>query len=83
MIDEAAITLRYTSLVPVLDERGRRRFTAAEALAAGHGGVSVLSQITGLARSPIARGLAELRDDPQPVGGRASACRRRAQTSHR
>jgi hypothetical protein len=70
MIDEAAITLRYTSLVPVLDERGRRRFAAAEALAAGHGGVSALSQITGLARSTIARGLVELRDGAQPERGR-------------
>jgi hypothetical protein len=41
VIDEAAIRLRFEALDPVLDERGRRRFAAAEALAAGRGGVTV------------------------------------------
>lgn len=66
MIDEAAIQLRYTALAPVLDERGRRRFAAAEALAAGRGGVTAVSRITGLARSTITRGLAELRGEAPP-----------------
>ena len=61
MLDEAAIRLRYAALDPVLDERGRRRFAAAEARSAGWGGVSALSRITGMARSTIGRGLAELR----------------------
>ena len=60
MIDEAAITLRYAALAPVLDERGRRRFAAAEARTAGRGGVLALTRITGLARSTIDRGLQEL-----------------------
>jgi len=60
VIDEAAITLRYAALAPVLDERGRRRFAAAEARTAGRGGVSTLTRITGLARSTIDRGLQEL-----------------------
>ena len=67
MIDEAAIRLRYQALDPLLDERSRRRFAAAEALSAGHGGVTVVSRITGLARSTIGRGMAELR------GGGAAA----------
>lgn len=45
----------------MLDERGRRRFAAAEALAAGRGGILVVSRITGVARSTIGRGLKELR----------------------
>jgi hypothetical protein len=60
VIDEAAITLRYAALAPVLDERGRRRFAAAEARTAGRGGVLALTRITGLARSTIDRGLREL-----------------------
>lgn len=44
----------------MLDERSRRRFAAAEASAAGRGGVAVVSRITGMARSTITRGLAEL-----------------------
>jgi hypothetical protein len=50
----------------VLDERGRRRFAAAEALAAGRGGVATVARITGIARSTIGRGLAELRGEAQP-----------------
>jgi hypothetical protein len=63
VLDEAAIELRYRALDPVLDERGRRRFAAAEASAAGRGGVAAVSRITGIARSTISRGLAELRGD--------------------
>ncbi|SDC97783.1 Rhodopirellula transposase DDE domain-containing protein [Sphingomonas sp. YR710] len=61
MIDAAAIKLRYEALSPVLDERGRRRFAAAEALAAGWGGIVAVSAATGIARSTIGYGLRELR----------------------
>ena len=67
MIDHAAIKLRYTALDPVLDERGRRRLAAAEALAAGRGGVTAVARITGHARSTIDRGLAELRGTAAPA----------------
>jgi len=67
VIDHAAIRLRYEALGPILDERGRRRFAAAEALAAGHGGVTAVARITGVARSTIDRGLAELRGDAAPA----------------
>jgi hypothetical protein len=70
MVDEAAIRLRYAALEPVLDERARRRFAAAEARAAGHGGVSAVARITGIARSTIGRGLAELRSAAAPLSGR-------------
>jgi transposase len=66
VIDDAAIKLRYAALGPVLDERGRRRFAAAEALAAGRGGVTAVARITGIARSTIDRGLAELRGEAEP-----------------
>jgi hypothetical protein len=60
VIDESAIRLRFEALAPVLDERGRRRFAAAEAEAAGRGGVSAVMRVTGIARSTIGRGLTEL-----------------------
>jgi len=83
MIDEKAIRLRYAALAAVLDERGRRRFASAEALAAGRGGVSAVSKITGIARSTIDRGLAELRDEGDAVSSsrrvrRAGGGRKRA-----
>ena len=55
-------------LSPKLDESGRRRFGAAEAIAAGRGGVSAVMRATGLARSTIGRGLAELRRKDMPEG---------------
>jgi hypothetical protein len=61
VIDIAAIRARFEALEPVLDERGRRLFAASEARAAGHGGVTAVSQSTGIARSTIDRGLADLR----------------------
>ncbi len=67
MIDHGAIRLRCEALDPILDERGRRRFAAAEALAAGRGGVTAVARITGLARSTIGRGLAELRGEAAPA----------------
>jgi transposase len=62
MIDESAIRLRYEALDPVLDERGRRRLAAAEARAAGFGGVTAVARVTGIARSTIRRGIVELCD---------------------
>ena len=57
MVDEAAIQLRFEALDPVLDERSWRRFAAAEACAAGRGGIALVSRITGMARSTINRGI--------------------------
>ncbi|KAA5595409.1 ISAzo13 family transposase, partial [Blastochloris sulfoviridis] len=70
MIDESAIRLRFEALCDVLDERGRRRFAAAEALAAGRGGVTAVMRATGIARSTIGRGLAELRAGEEFAVGR-------------
>jgi len=61
VIDLAAIKLRYETLSPVLDERGRRRFAASEALAAGRGDIAAVSEASGTARCTIGRGLDELR----------------------
>jgi hypothetical protein len=66
VIDEAGIRQRFEALAPLLDERGRRRFAAAEARSAGFGGVKVVSRITGIARSTIGRALKELRGETPP-----------------
>ena len=59
------IRRRYQELSKALDERGRRLFAAAEARAYGHGGVSVVSRITGIARSTIVRGVREIQEKVQ------------------
>ena len=60
MIDAVAIRTRYDAVSPNLDEKGLRLFAASEALAAGRGGIAVVSKVTGIARSTIGRGLKEL-----------------------
>jgi hypothetical protein len=60
VIDGSAIRMRYEAVAGHLDERGLRLWAAGEARAAGRGGVSAVSQVTGLARSTINRGLKEL-----------------------
>ena len=69
-----------------MDERGRRRFAATEARVYGYGGVSVVSRITGMARSTIGRGVQEIEEKEgveagrvrKPGGGRKT---KRAQNS--
>ena len=70
MIDTDAIKARFARLAPYLDERARRLFAANEALTAGWGGVTAVSQATGVARSTIGRGLVELRSDNARLTGR-------------
>ena len=65
-----SIRQRFEALDPVLDEQGRRRFAAAEALALGHGGVTLVANITGIARSTINRGLAEIAENRVAGEGR-------------
>src|SRR5512134_832356 len=69
MIDWAGIGQRWEADGSKRNERGRRVFAASEARAAGRGGVAAVSQITGLARSTIGRGLKDL-DAPFPADGR-------------
>src|ERR1700686_5813359 len=61
MIDQGAIQSRFDALGPFLNERDRRLFAASEARAAGRGGIAAVSRTTGIARSTIGRGLADLR----------------------
>jgi hypothetical protein len=60
MIDQDPIRERFLALSPHLDERGRRMFAAAEAKAAGYGGIAAVFRATGIAPSTIGRGLKEL-----------------------
>ena len=50
-------------MAPFLDERGRRLVAAAEAFAAGYGGIAAVAAATGMAPSTIGRGLKELAQD--------------------
>ena len=54
------IRQKYLALSPVMDERMRRQWAAAEASALGWGGVTTVWAATGLARNTITTGLREL-----------------------
>jgi hypothetical protein len=53
---------------PFLDERGRRLFAANEAIWLGRGGVTAVAVATGIARSTINRGVAELKAVHNEIG---------------
>jgi len=79
MRDAGDIGSRFLRLKPFLDERGRRLFAANEALSLGRGGVSAVSFATGIARSTINRGIAEV----QAGNGTATRIRRPGAGRHR
>jgi hypothetical protein len=54
------IAQRFEANRPLLNERTRRRFAAAEALALGRGGRAAVSRATGVSRRAINRGIREL-----------------------
>jgi transposase len=60
MADLAGITQRFDAVRGILDERSRRLVAAAESVAIGRGGVSVVSRATGVSRQVIRQGVAEL-----------------------
>ena len=66
---EAGIRQRFKALSPLLDEQLLRRFVAAEAIAAGYGGVSLVS---GLLDRPstINRGIDEINENRDAGHGR-------------
>jgi hypothetical protein len=63
VIDIEPIRERFSAVAPFLDERGRRLVAAAEAFAAGYGGIAAVAMATGVAPSTIGRGLKELAQD--------------------
>lgn len=65
-MDTELIKKRFESIEPFLDERLRRIFAAAEAMAIGYGGPSIVSRETGVSRAAIALGLKELKEPERP-----------------
>src|ERR1700683_4595897 len=70
----AVLKKKYRVLRDDLNERGRRRWAAAEASSLPRGGVSLVAQATGLSRTTIHAGMRELQ---QRKGKRLAAGRRR------
>lgn len=65
---------KYLALINDLDERGRRRWAATEAMAIGHGGIVAVASATGLSDRTVRSGIQELCSPPSLE----SSCQRRA-----
>jgi transposase len=68
MVDDGTIfqiNTKYEALAPIMNEKIRRYWAASEAMSLSWGGVSAVSQATGLSRTTIQTGIRELQE-PTP-----------------
>src|SRR6266849_473219 len=65
MASEGEIRQRFSRLEAWLDERTRRLWAAAESVAHGRGGISLVARASGVSRRAIAVGLTELQNKPE------------------
>jgi hypothetical protein len=70
MGDHTGIQERFAVLQSLLDERSRRLLAAAESHVIGRGGISAVSNATGVSRQVIRRGMAELKEPAAVMPGR-------------
>lgn len=59
---------KYKSIFPHLDEKQRRIVAAGDALVLGHGGISTVSETSGMSRPTIYSGIKELQERKKPNG---------------
>jgi hypothetical protein len=69
-INVSSLKKKLRILLPNLDERQRRIVVAAEAQEIGYGGVSLLSELTGMSRQTIHSGIKDLESKPLGFGVR-------------
>ena len=55
------LQVKYSALVEYLDERGRRRWAATEAMALGRGGIVAVATATGLSDRTVKNGIQEIK----------------------
>ena len=55
------VNIKFKTLAPSMNEKMQRRWAASEAMALGWGGISAVSQATGLSRTTIQIGVGELK----------------------
>ena len=65
---EGAIVAKFAVVFPLLNERARRLWAAAESRAIGYGGDSVVSAATGMSRVTIRNGRLEIERGVEGTG---------------
>jgi hypothetical protein len=63
-----ALRAKFEAVLPHLDERQQRLVMAGEARSLGHGGIAAVAGATGVSRSRISQGVAELEAGVPPLG---------------
>ena len=66
-VSEAAVAEMFAVLSPHLNERQRRLWAGAQARALGRGGIAMVARATGLSRSTVQTGAAEVDAGPEPT----------------
>lgn len=61
---------KYTALIEDLDERGRRRWAATEAVSLGRGGIAAVAEATRMSDRTVRNGIRELREGRTAGPGR-------------
>lgn len=69
MVSDEDLRNKYAGIIPLLDERQRRLIAAADAISLGRGGVSKIARTSGLSRTTVHTGIAELREGGEPKEG--------------
>lgn len=81
MSDVRLVRQKFEALRPLMDERMRRVWAGAEAIALGHGGIAVVAEATGMARNTVVAGIREQRQGSagsfEPSIGRRGGGRKR------
>lgn len=72
---EQNIRTKYDTLKRLMNERMRRCWAATEAIALGHGGISIVSRATDLSRNTIAAGIHETGESDEPLNPHRKAPR--------
>ena len=57
---DSDLKVKLSIMLPELSEKQKRLLVATEALALGHGGIKMLSGITGMSKNTISRGIREI-----------------------
>lgn len=62
-INKNKLTEKLLSILPSLNEKQKRLMLGAEAISIGYGAIKLLTDITGMSKNTIARGIREMQED--------------------
>jgi len=69
------VGMKFNRLASMMNEKLRRRWAACEAMALGRGGIAAVSRETGISRTTIRKGIAEIREEMPELAGQVESQR--------